>query len=751
MRHETREDEEGGFAMGDLLIGLRRRVWLIVLLTALGGAIGAGIALLLPRQYDAVATIQIDPRKKTIVSLDAVLPDIAGDTATIESQVEVIKSKVIALKVIDALGLRHDPEFDGVPATTAPGSAAREAARNDARRSIEAAEAIRRVTGPDATTIGSDRPERDAVTAVFASRLKAVRIRNSLVVEITFRSKDPVKAARIANTIAEVYIRDQIDMKIKATGLAADLLAPKLDGLRAKLTEAEQKVARFKSENGIIDAEGQLLSEKHLARMLEQSVTARTVTAEARARYEQMQAILRSGNRTNVGEVIQSPSIRTLKDQLARSTKQEAELLTKYGLKHPEIAKVRAQIADIEGQISSETDKILVNVKNEYEVAADRERMLEQNLSQLKSQQSVTKEMTVQLRDLERESETSRKVFEAFLARYKQTLETQDLHLPDARIVEKADVPSTAAAPKRKQIALIGLVLGLGLGMGLAALMELMRTGLSRSEETEAVLGLPLLATVPLSKRWTDGLTDPLLSLRIVLAQPHSAFALAIAKLRDGLDRRRYDGGSRVVLFTASLPNEGTTIMAANYALAAAGQGRRVLLIDADMRRSRLTQHLGLDQSPGLADAIGHGQDFETVILQDTTTGLAVMPAGDVGRFPFAPQDALEAPGFAQRLARLKTHFDMIVVDSPPLLPVVDARLLAGYADDIVLVATWQKTPRELLRKSVRLLGGNAARLSGVVLNRIDAAAISPETGSPWHTRRTPTLPLPARANRPAA
>ena len=718
---EMQREEEGGFAIGDLLGALRRRAWLIVLVTALAGLAAVGVALMLTNQYEAVATIQIDPRKKTIVMLDAVLPDIAGDTPTIESQVEILKSKVIALKVIDALGLREDPELGG---TVAVSEAAAGAAK-EARRSLDVAEAARRVSGPDAADIGSDRPERDIVAAEFASRLKTLRVRNSLVVEIFFRSRDPVKAARIANTIAEVYIRDQIDMKIRATGLAAELLGPKLDGLRAKVSEAEHKVARFKSENGIIDSEGQLLSEKQLARLMEQTVTARNGIAEARAKFEQMQAIARGGANRNIGDVLQSHTVHLLKEQRARATKQEAELLTKYGIKHPEIAKVRAQIADIEAQISRETDQIFANVKNDYEVALERERTLEANLNQLKEQQSVSKEVTVQLRNLEREAETSRKVFETFLARYKQTVETQDLHLPDARIVEKADVPFAPIAPKRKQIVLIGLVLGLGLGAGLALLLELMRTGLSRAEETEAVLGVPLLAGVPLAKRSSDGLSDPTLSLRIVLAQPNGLFAKAIGDLRDRLDHRRPDSGARVIVFTGSLPNEGTTVVAANLALSVAIKGERTLLIDCDMRRSRLTHHMALDQMPGLADAIGHGQDFETVILKDTVTGLAVIPAGDVGRFPFSPQEALEAPGFAQRLSRLKAHFDTIVVDAPPLLPVVDARLLAGYADEVVLVASWQKTPRDVIRRAIRALGVNAALLSGIVLNRVDAKALA--------------------------
>lgn len=705
----SEDDEGGGIRPGDVLVALRRRVWLIVLFAAAGGLLAGLLALSRPNIYEATATVQIDPRKKTIVSLDAVLPDIAGDTPTIESQVEILRSRVIALRVIDALGLRTDPEFGGRPEPD--GSASHRA---------EEAKSARSVAGPAASSIGADRPERDVVASIFLENLKTVRVRNSLVVEINFRSKDPVKAARIANTIAEVYIRDQIDMKTKATNLASELLSPKLDSLRSRLAEAEQRIARFKAEHGIFDVDGQSLAEKQLARVMEQSVLARNLTAEARARYERLQGAHVGSQGKQITEVLQSHTVRDLKDKVARASKNEAELLTKYGIKHPEIAKVRAELSDLQGQLRREVDQIVANVRNEYNVAAERERMLEESVTQMKEQQTVTKEVTVKLRDLEREADTSRRIFEAFLGRYKQTVETQDLHLPDARIVEKADVPFSPVAPKRKQILLIGLIAGLAIGAMLALALELARRGLSRPKDSEAMLGLPLLAEVPALKRQSDGFGDPATALRIVLAQPAGVVARQMRKLLERLSQRRSDAGPRIILVTASLPNEGTTVVASNLALQAVAQGQRTLIIDGDLRRSKLSEYLGLGSAHGLIDAIALGQEFESVILRDTASGLAVIPAGQVASVALPVHELLAAPGFAHRLARLKLHFETIVIDAPALLPVVDSRLLASYADEIVLVATWRRTPLDVLRKAVQVLGGSAALLAGVVLNHTD-------------------------------
>jgi polysaccharide biosynthesis transport protein len=396
--------------------------------------------------------------------------------------------------------------------------------------------------------------------------------------------------------------------------------------------------------------------------------------------------------------------------------------MTRYGPKHPELAKVRAEIADINSQLGQEIDQIVANMRNEYRVAADRERLLEQTLERLKEQQSVSKGASVTLRDLEREAETSRRVFETFLNRYKQTLETQDLQLADARIVEKADIPAVPTSPKRPRIVILGLLAGLGLGLGITLLLELLSRGVARPEDAEITLGVPHLASVPLLKRQADGLNDPLLAMRVVLAQPEGVFAQELARIARGLSDKRIDSSPRVLQVVSSLPNEGKSVIAANLALLHARQGMRTLLVDADLRRSSLSQHLGVEHAPGLLDAIGHGLDFDSVLLRDTVSGLAVLPAGG-GRMALPPAEALQAPGFGQRLVQLKTHFDIIVVDGPPIIPVVDARILANYADAILFVVAWERTPKEIVRRAVSLLGSNDAKIAGLVINQVDPVA----------------------------
>lgn len=730
MTSATDIDEEeggGGFALSDL-IGVVRRRWLLILICGIILGLLAGIvAYSLPSRYEASATVQIDPRKRTIVNLENVVSDLRADQSTVESEVEILRSKGLILQVIDSLGLRTHPDFTqpslfdraltaiGLPAGSSGPAAQRLAPRIDG--------VIMPGTGSPAEMAT---PQRDEIVSAFEKRLKVARVRNTLLIEVKMSSADPLLAARIANALVEAYLKDQLAAKVKATTQATEIIEHKLEGLRQKLFDAESRVATFKAEHNIFDAEGQLLSEKQLARLMEQTVIARNATAEARARFDQVQELLRKGRQKSaIADVLQSQTIRLFKDQLVKATRREAELLTRYGPKHPELVKARAEVADIEMQLSVEVDKIVANLETEYRVAEERERSLADSLVGLKEQQIVSKEASVRLRELEREVATSRQVFETFLQRYKQTAESQDLQVADARIVQQADVPLVVASPKRKQITAIGLLAGLVLGFGLAVLVELAHPGLRRPEDIEEALGIPHLASVPRLKRRSDGFQDPDSALRATVAVPGGIFAEAVHLARLAIDQRRHDPAPRIVLITSALPNEGKTLLAANLAYQLAAAGQRTLVIDADVRRSSLSQQLGLDRAPGLLDAIMQGRPFEDFLLRDTTTELVVLPAGGGGQMtlPLLPAQALDAPGFGQRLARLKSHFDTIIVDAAPLLPVIDARILAAHADQIVLVTTWNTTPRQMLRRAIRQLGANAGKIVGAVINQVDAVA----------------------------
>ncbi len=714
-----------------MLLAVRRRLHVVAIIAGLCVGVTTAVMWAMPNRYDAVALVQIDPRKKTISNLENVLSDLKADAATLESEVEIIRSRSVSLKVIDILKLRDDAEFSKPPGFNVIFERLRLGRFVSYRPAEpEKSEPLRMDQDPIARLVGSDapgtfKPERDAVAVAFSERLKVARVRSTLLIEIRFSSADPVKAARIANTIAEVYLADQLDGKKKASGFANGLLEQKLDEMRIRVADSERKVAQFKADNNIFDSEGFILSERQLTRLMEQSVVARNTTAELRAKYDQAQKMAKAGESSStIADVLNNDTVRLMKVELGKSTKRAAELSTKYGPRHPEILKVQAEIADTERQIALEVGRLVHNLKNEYEVAERRELQLNGNLTALKDQESTSKEATVKLLELTREATSSKQLFEALLARYKQTSETQELQLPDARIIEQADVPLFPAAPKRKQMVLISLIAGLLAGIALALILEFATPGLSRPEDVERVLEVAHLASVPEINGPGQGSLDPLRPIRMLLAEPRSVFAETIRGIRREIDQRRQTTGSRVIFVASSLPGEGSDVIASNLAHHYALTGNRVLLVDGDLRRAPLTRRLAPARTSGLLDVLIHSRPVESAILHDSTTGLNFLPAMSPTPLEPAFPEMLASRQMAAIIASMKLQFDTIIIESPPLLPVVDGRILADYADQIVFVTTWRRTPKQLAKRALQCLGANHDKVAGVVINRVDPVAL---------------------------
>ena len=724
------DDEESGSGLSlALMLSAVRSRWPLVAMTVVAASVLAGVvAYGLPNRYEASAVIQIDPRRKIVSNIDPVVADMKADATTIESEVEILRSRAIALRAIEVLGLRE----------AGLGAADTWWRKLGGSLGLVQAPATERI-GPRAPLSiddlvadapGSYKPEADPLAAAFADMIKVQRIRTTLLIEVKALSGDPMQAARIANVVADVYLEGQLEAKSKASTMATDMLEEKIDGLRKRVAEAERKVEQYKARHSIFDSEGQALSEKQLARVMEQHVAARNATAEARAKYELAQKLMRAGDGgATLADVLQSHTVRQMKEQAAAVSRREAELLTKYGAKHPEILKVRAELQDAQSHLKVEIERLVENLRNEMEVAVEKERQVAATLARTKEQQVVDKEAGVELKELEREAVTSKQLFEALLARYKQTAETQGLQLPDARIVERADVPLFPAFPKRKPMLAIGVVGGLALGLALALAFELMATGIGRPEDIERVLELAHLSSLPRIAERGVTAVDPMRSVRLIIAEPHGLFAEAIRAARREIDIKRAGRAGRIVLVASSLPNEGSGIVASNLAHHYGLTGQRVLLIDGDLRRSGLTRQLAPQRPSGLLEALTGGVPVEQAVLRDATTGLHFLPASGPAPSSASAPELLSSRALADALGRLKRQFDTIIVDAPPLLPVIDGRVLADYADQVVMVMVWRQTPKQLAKKALAALGPNQRKIAGVIVNEVDPAVIADDRG----------------------
>ena len=725
------EESGGAFSLERAISAVLKRSKLVVATPLIAAIVVAAVVAMIPNRYEAAAVVQIDSRQKSITNIDGVISDLRGDLPTVENEAEIIASRPIILKVIDALDLRNDPEFFQLPLGERLLAKLGFSGGDPANSRSE-----HRTKDPIADVLAVDelatmKPQRDQVADAFAQALRVSRLRNTLLISIRFTASDASKAARIANTIAEVYLKDQLDSKTHAAMSATLLLEQKIDQMRKKVAEAEHKVEDWKALHNVFESDGQVLSEKQLGRLMEQTVTARSATADARAKYEQAQRLARAGDTgTALVEVLKSGTVGGMKEQLAGITRKAAELKTKYGPKHPEILKINAELAQAEAQLTAEIERLVANLKNETEVAEEREHQLAQSLAQLKEQQVVSKDAGVELKDLEREATTTKQLFEALLVRYKQTAETQGFQLPDVRIIEKADAPQYPTSPKRRQLILLATAAGLILGIAFAVLLELMAPGVCRHDDVERIFEVAHLSSVP-SQGAANVVLAPARAVRLVVAEPGSIYADAIRSARRELDMRRLSSEPRVILVTSSIAGEGAELIASNLAHNYAMTGGRPLLIDGDLRLQTLTHQLANQRQRGFLDQILMGQPVEAAILRDGLTGLHFLPAAGQQPPTASIPETLGSSAVAHAIAGLKSQFDTIIIAVPPLLPVIDGRILADYADQIVFVVAWQKTPRQLAKTALKTLGLNDRKLAGVILNNVAPEALNESRGWP--------------------
>lgn len=733
---EYEDDGGAGLAYIERAISVvRRRMVHIAVITVIGSLAGGLYAWNLPNYYDAYSVVQVDPRQKSISNFDDVFADMRGDHASIESEAQLVRSTPLLLKVIDKLNLRSDPEFGG------NAKKSNVVAEKDEGRPKSVEELLARKHDQPGG------PRRDFVVASLAAHLAVRRVPNTLLIEIRAYSKNPEKAAKIANTLADVYLSDQIKSKQSAAGLASDLLETKLRALRKELAKAETDVERFKAEHQIFEDGNLRLGRSELARLMEKTVLARNETAIARAKYEKAQSVLESGrDNGDLAEVLQSNTITRMKDELAKARRRRAELGTKYGPRHPVMKQSIADVKEAQRQLDNEINRLVSNISNEFDVAKAREQQLQKDLQRLKSRQSSTDEVAVELAELKRNAENTRRIYEALLTRYKSTAETQNLQLPDVRIVERANIALFPSGPNRKRFVILAFIGSLGLGMFIFMAIEFLTPGISRPEDAERIFDVPHLSSLPAISTGSGQQLNPGRDLRLILAEPRGTYAEEIRNIRRELDVRSHGSTSRVIVVASSLPEEGSATLASNIAHHYALTNNRVLLVDGDLRRASLTRKLAPKRNSGLLEALWHGYSPMRNILRDHSTGLHFLPA--MGPSPLEPAspELFTSQNMSNAMAELQRGYDTIVIDVPPLLPVIDGRILADFADQIIFSLAWRRTPKQLAKKALRMLAPNQHKIAGLVVNEIDPSAFDDSIGftRPVQTTNTAHHPMAA-------
>lgn len=701
----------------DVIRKLWRRKTSITTVTILGTVLAMLYIMQMTPRYTATASVMVDPRQNQTVDFQAVLSGLPADQATIESEIQVLQSRSLAERVVKRLRLYEDPEFNG--RLRAPTFKTRFlkslSLKNLLPADVQEILSLNDDAPPDAVENILMR-ERIALVDGLLSRLLISRVGRSRVIAITVLHTEPARASEIANTVADLYIVEQLEAKFEATRRAAKWLNDRLTGLRSQVNESESAVESYRKSSRLIEGKGTTIASQQMGELNSQLIVARGARAEATARLRQVSELLNEKNGAeSAAEVLNSPLIQGLRGQEAEIQRRAAELSQEFGEKHPKMINIRAEIGDLKSKISAEVRKIVQGLRNEVEVAEAREQELTRGLEQLEARVASLNQREVQLRALEREAEANRALYETFLTRFKETQEQEDIQRPDARIISRAETPSSPTAPRKRLLIFVAFILSACAGVALAFVVESLDRGYRSTEDVESDTGIPAIGLVPIVSGSALASKKP---HDLMMERPNSAYAESVRALHASILLSSIDTPPKIIMFSSSVPGEGKTTLSISFARTVAQTGdRRVLLLDCDFRRPVVHKHLDIDPGPGLLQIIVDGMPLQDALRRDPISNAFILTAGGA---PSNPIDFVSSESFAKVLNSLRNSFDLIVIDSSPVIAVSDSRVLGRLVDKSVFVVRWAETRREVVRHGIKQLIDAHVDLAGIVLSRVN-------------------------------
>jgi succinoglycan biosynthesis transport protein ExoP len=664
----------------NLLVGVGRRQAHILVFAALVGLL-AGFAYIITAvpKYTATTQILIDSQKDKIDGSTSIV-DLMFDTGAIDSQVEVLKSDRIALAVVSKLNLMSDPHFMMVRATPIDRARAMLRTAFNLSRWFEA----RTKSQPE---VDESSPQRNAISEL-QNNLTVRRIGRSYVLAIDYTSPHPKLAAAIANAFADAYLAEQLDSKYEAAQRTSGWLLSRIAELKKESLRSDSAVQKFKADHGLVSADGKLVSDQQLSELSAQLMTAQNDTARAEALFNQITDILKSGNTDGaVTDLLGIPVLTELRQKFLAFSGSRPALAAEY-----------------KRQILEELKRTAESYRSESEVAKAKEESLKKSMAALTGENAKTNEALVQSRELEREADAYRTLYESSLQRYQEVIEKASAQVAEARVITTASQPNVPSYPKRSFVMALSLVFGTMVGVGVGALREyrgsrVFRTASQvRDELRLEFLGMLQVLNAPvILKRSSDERRDPKKikvsdsRLRYSADHPLSRYAETLRSVKLAADLSLSDREPKIIGVISALPNEGKTTLSKNFATFLANLGATTLLIDGDLRHCGLTRSIATHADLGILQAVRGECALRDALLLEPDSGLLVLPA--VIRRPLHhPGEVLSSPGMRGLLTEAGTDFDYIIVDLPPLGPVIDVRAAASVFSAFVMVVEWGRT-----------------------------------------------------------
>lgn len=662
-------------------------------------------------RYTASTKVLIDPKKPQVVDIESVVSSLTYDNQTVESEIAVIQSRTLIGEVIDELGLYRHPEFN--PALRAQMAEEKEPLidwnKVVPRAWVERIFPKKEQAPPDPEK--QARHERTRVINAVAAAISVKPVGRSRVVDIAFSSGDPELAADVVNALARLYIVEQLKTKFEGTRQASEWLNDRLGDLRRQVKESEIVVENFRARSGLIEGRDTSIVAQQITELNTQLVRARSEYEGAKAQLAKIEELFEESGFGSILDLLGSDTINRFRIKETELKRREAELLSEYGPKHPIIVNLRQEMELLNTRISSEAKRVIEEMRSEVAVSLQRVLSYERSLEGLKGEAAALNSNEVALRQLEREAAANRAVFETFLNRFKET-EQIGFEQPDARIVSEADIPTDPSFPNKRLLLAVAFVGALGIGLGLVYVAEILETGFLSTDQIERELQIAGLGLVPRIKGARPVPQDH------VIKKPLSAFAESMRSLFTAILLQRANSSKGItIMFTSAVPSEGKTSIVSSLARVIARSGRRVIVLDCDLRRPRIHKAYGAKRGLGLTDFITGTATMETLIQEDSQSDAHFISAGHPTE---DPQELLRAERMRYLIDRMRDRYDVVLLDAPPVLPVSDAKVLCAWADICAIVVKWRATRRAAARTAVHQMVAAKANIAGVVLSQVN-------------------------------
>ncbi len=609
----------------------------------------------IPDLYRAQAKIIIEGDRKRVTRIEDVNEPLNPGAFTNSTQSAILQSRIMAEKVITELGIDHLPEQ-------------------------------------------IQKPSKETLITQFLSGLLVQPSDHSSVVTLEYVSNDPQFAARALNTLLDVYLEDQLQEKNSVTHNATRWLAQRVEEMRNKVIDSENRLEQLRRSSDSLYIEGKSLYQDQLIQLSTDLMTAKKERSETETKLQKFAKMMRRAEEAETTQfIMESPLMEAIETQEQALEAKMAQMQTRYRDEHPMMRSLFAEKDALEERKADKLQRVRLALMNDRDLLSMRIRNIANDITSLRVPLENESDIEITMRGLKSEIEANKELFTVLLARYKETdVQDEVIHAPDARVISRAYPPTNPFEPKRIPVIIATFILSIIGAIAISMVREFSSVGFQNGEQLELETGLQVVATIPEFKTTNKEINH----LQMLDAALYPLYAEATRNLRTVL----FDDSAtapKVLLISSSLQEEGKSSTALSLAVILQKTGKKVLLIDADMRRSQLAKSLKLGKVPGLGDVLSGQAQVQDVFYKDSHSGISCIPAGEPQGHPL---DLLQLQAMGQLMQLVRSQFDTIIVDAPPVMSVRDAALLAPHADACLYIVRWEKTPRGAVNQGIKLL-----------------------------------------------